>query len=591
MTTILNKLRSLFLSPDSPFELTLRTFYHKFLSTRIFFLWQDFTAKRSYRKYRAFQRSVPHPDIDPESNQPKITFLLSCLNATSAEVHTTLCSILALYGDLWEVVLVSQENMSDTMFAELSDPRIKHRQSDQSHLSDLITGEYVIYCQAGDIFADSLLIYFYHSLSTETHADLTYYDCEYFDGKPARLQPFFKPTAFSPALLLSVNYLSRAFIHRQTLEKMWLKTDHNTELINQEYDLMLRLCESNMVFRHIPDVLLTQKCLVKPDTPDLQKVLAAHLNRQGLKDVSTSQVATGCRFGWKTGTPSLAIIILSRNNYRFLKSLIPELLAQPFNGQYSFHIVDNDSDDPSTLTYYQKIQQEANISIIPYPQPFNYSEAINLGVANSNSDLVLLMNDDMDVMDELWLSELTQWAIRPEVGVVGAKLLRKNRTIQHVGIILGLTGFMGHIYLNAPEHYNGLFGSVDWYRNYLAITGACQMIRRDVFEEVGGYDLAYELAFGDIDFCIKVHEKGYQNVYTPFAKVFHYEGSSRGYQTPVDDILRGYEQLETYLVEGDPFYSPNLTYTRIPKCVVEKHSDDERLRQTRARKSFYLKNR
>jgi O-antigen biosynthesis protein len=194
-------------------------------------------------------------------------------------------------------------------------------------------------------------------------------------------------------------------------------------------------------------------------------------------------------------------------------------------------------------------------------------------------------------MDELWLSELTQWAIRPEVGVVGAKLLRKNRTIQHVGIILGLTGFMGHIYLNAPEHYNGLFGSVDWYRNYLAITGACQMIRRDVFEEVGGYDLAYELAFGDIDFCIKVHEKGYQNVYTPFAKVFHYEGSSRGYQTPVDDILRGYEQLETYLVEGDPFYSPNLTYTRIPKCVVEKHSDDERLRQTRARKSFYLKNR
>ena len=591
MTTILNKLRSLFLSPDSPFELTLRTFYHKFLSTRIFFYWQDFRAKGSYRKYRVFQERSPLPDIDPVSNQPKITFMLSCLDATTADVQTTLCSIQALHGDHWEVLLVFHENILDTMLSEINDPRIKPTQADLSHLFDMITGEYVVYCQAGDKFADSLLYHFYHSLSSGTRADLTYYDCEYFDEKPARLQPFFKPTAFSPALLLSVNYLSRAFIHWQALEEIWSKTGHNAKLINQEYDLTLRLCESNKVFRHIPNVLLTQKRLSKPDTPELQKILAAYLTRQGLKDVTTSHVATRLRFSWKTGSPSLAIIILSKNNYRFLKSLMPELLAQPYEGLCSIHIVDNGSDDPSTLAYYQEIQQVANISIIPYPQPFNYSEAINLGVANSESDLVLLLNDDMAVTDELWLSELIQWSIRPEVGVVGAKLLRKNRTIQHAGIILGLTGFMGHIYLNAPEHYNGLFGSVDWYRNYLAITGACQMIRRDVFEEVGGYDLAYELAFGDIDFCIKVHEKGYQNVYTPFARIYHYEGSSRGYQTPVDDVLRGYEQLETYLVEGDPFYSPNLTYTRIPKCMVEKHSENQRLRQIQARKNFYLKNR
>jgi O-antigen biosynthesis protein len=591
MTTILNKLRSLFLSPDSPFELTLRTFYHKFLSTRLFFYWQDFQAKRSYRKFRAFQDRSSLPNIDPVPNLPKITFLLSCKDATSDDVQTTLCSFQALHGDHWEVLLVSQENMSDTIFAELNDPRIKSRQSDLSNLLDLITGEYVVFCQAGDIFADSLLIHFYHSLSSGIQADLTYYDCEYFDGKTACLQPFFKPTTFSPALLLSVNYLSRAFINRHALEEMWPKTDHNANLINQEYDLTFRLYEFKKIFRHIPEVLLTQKYLSKPDTPELQKVLTAHLHRQGLKDVTTSKCASVLRFGWKTGSPSLAIIILSKNNYRFLKSLIPELLAQPYEGLCSIHIVDNGSDDPSTLTFYQKIQQEANISIIPYPQPFNYSEAINLGVANSDSDLVLLLNDDMAVMNETWLSELKQWAIRPEVGVVGAKLLRKNRTIQHAGIILGLTGFMGHIYLNAPEHYNGLFGSVDWYRNLLAMTGACQMIRRDVFEEVGGYDLAYELAFGDIDFCIKVYEKGYQNIYTPFASIYHYEGSSRGYQTPVDDVLRGYAQLETYLVKGDPFYSPNLTYTRIPKCVIEKNSEVERLRQIQARRSFYQKHK
>lgn len=591
MNTILNKLRSLFLSPDSPFELTLRTFYHKFLSTRIFFNWQDFQAKRSYRKYQAFQRRVPLPEIDPVSNQQKISFLLSCLDATPVDVQTTLQSIKALHGDHWEVLLVSHDNKSDTMLTEVNDPRVISIMPTQHHHMDTITGEYVIYCEAGDIFDNSLLSHFYHSLSSGTPADLTYYDCEYFDGKPARLTPFFKPTTSSPAMLLSVNYLSRAFIHRQILEKLWSKTDQNANLIIQEYDIMLRLCEAGAVFRHIPNVLMTQKRLSKPDTPALERVLTAHLTRQGLNNVTTSEETTRLRFSWQTGSPSLAIIILSKNNYRFLKSLIPELLAQPHEGQNSFHIVDNGSDDPSTLAYYQEIQQEANISIIPYPQPFNYSEAINLGVANSDSDLVLLLNDDMAVMNETWLSELKQWAIRPDVGVVGAKLLRKNRTIQHAGIILGLTGFMGHIYLNAPEHYNGLFGSVDWYRNLLAMTGACQMIRRDVFEEVGGYDLAYELAFGDIDFCIKVHEKGYQNIYTPFARIYHFEGSSRGYQTPVDDVLRGYEQLETYLVEGDPFYSPNLTYTRIPKCVVDKHSEDERLRQIQARKSFYLKNR
>ena len=116
------------------------------------------------------------------------------------------------------------------------------------------------------------------------------------------------------------------------------------------------------------------------------------------------------------------------------------------------------------------------------------------------------------------------------------------------------------------------------------------MIRRAVFEEVGGYNLAYELAFGDIGFCIKVHEKGYKNVFSPFSRIYHYEGRSRGYQTPVDDVLKGYEQLETYLVNDDPFFSPNLTYSRIPKCVLEKHSEEERLKRVQARKSFYLKN-
>jgi GT2 family glycosyltransferase len=263
-------------------------------------------------------------------------------------------------------------------------------------------------------------------------------------------------------------------------------------------------------------------------------------------------------------------------------------LNQPFEGKKEIYIVDNGSDNPQTIAYYQEVSQQQNIAIIPYPEPFNYSEAINRGVQETKSDLVLLMNDDMAVFTDIWLNELAQWAVRPEIGVVGAKLIRKNHTIQHAGIVMGLSGFAGHIYLNAPEDYHGLLGSVDWTRNYLAMTGACQMVRREVFNDVGGYDEGYRLAFGDIDFCLKVHEKGYQNVYTPFAQLYHYEGSSRGYQTPVEDALKGYDTLETYLINEDPFFSPNLTYTRIPRCVFKKHTVNERKQQIEARKNFYL---
>ena len=245
--------------------------------------------------------------------------------------------------------------------------------------------------------------------------------------------------------------------------------------------------------------------------------------------------------------------------------------------------------DPATLAYYQQITRLPKVRRVAYDQPFNYSEAINLGVASSTGDLVLLLNDDMRVIDPDWLDELAQWASQPDIGVVGAKLLRANHTIQHAGIILGLNDFMGHIYLNAPEHYTGLFGSVDWYRNYAAMTGACQMVRREVFEQVGGYDTSFRLAFGDIDFCLRVQALGLRNVYTPFASLYHFEGQSRGYTTPVDDILRGFDKLDMALRENDPHFSPRLTRTVIPAYRSAPLSDQERVEQLNSRRGFYEK--
>ncbi len=261
------------------------------------------------------------------------------------------------------------------------------------------------------------------------------------------------------------------------------------------------------------------------------------------------------------------------------------------SSNYSIVIVDNGSDDQATLAYYEKISQQQNITIVPMTNPSTYSEAINLGVLGPRIEFVLLLNDDMVVQNDCWLEELSQWALRPEIGVVGAKLLRSNHTIQHAGIIMGLNGFAGHLYLNAPENYHGLLGSVDWYRNLLAVTGACQMVRRELFEAVGGYDEGYRLAFGDIDFCLRVHKLGYRNMVTPFASIFHYEGQTRGYTTPTSDILKGLKDMEQVLVDGDPYYSPHLTLTRIPKCDLSPNLKEFRKKQIESRKAFYLENK
>jgi len=588
MTALLNKIRTHLLSPDSPFELFLRTIYHKVLSTRFYFYWQDYLAQRSYRKFRRLKLQNLIPNLTDNAYQPKVTFLLSGQNASLQDIQRTLQSIQALQGHNWEVLLISLSHQFENNNINIEDPRIILANDSSANLLKSITGEFVVFCTAGDCFYSPLLAEFYQSLPADSPAQVTYYDCEFQDQKSGKLLPFFKPVGCSPALMLSVNYLSRGFIHAPILTQFWRETEHNTTLEGFEYSLMLYLCENGLSLNHISKILLSQVALVTPHMQDNRTAVAQHLTHKGLTSVSSTENETGLRFTWSTHSPSLAIIVLSKNNQQFLQSLIPALLQQPYKGEKSIYIVDNGSDDPATLAYYQQLHELARVKIIPYPQPFNYSEAINLGVHASKSELVLLLNDDMAVIDDSWLTELAQWATRPEIGVVGAKLVRKNHTIQHMGIIMGLTGFAGHIYLNAPENYHGLFGSANWYRNILAITGACQIVRRDVFNEVGGYDEGYQLAFGDIDFCLRVHEKGYHNVYSPFARLYHYEGSTRGYQTPVDDALKGYESLGSYLINEDPYFSPNLTYSRIPKCVFKKRSRDDRERQIQARRNFYL---
>lgn len=587
MSSFLIKLRNLLLKPDSRLETMLRTAYHRLSATRLGFAWQHCRSVRSYRQFRARQN---RSHINPQNGQnpPKITILLSTMDADADALRTTLETIRDLQSDQWDSLLVVQDQNQPSLpdFAR-EDHRFRLCANFTGNLLDDITGDYVIFCKPGDRFLRNLLTTFYTSLRDHPPADLTYYDAEVLPQGENHPLAFCKPVAVSPSLLLSLNYLSRGFINRQALRRQGFQLDAQQNLLSQEYDFVLRLSEAKASFNHIPEVLVSQQAWVTPDDAVNRQVVLDHLARIGRKGAACQPTSIGSRFTWQTNDLSVAIIIPTRNNCTLLEPLVNDILTHTDTHEVTITLVDNGSTDTATLAYYQQITRLPKVKQVAYNRPFNYSEAINLGVASSTSDLVLLLNDDMRVKDPDWLSELVQWASQPDIGVVGTKLLRANHTIQHAGIILGLNDFMGHIYLNAPEHYTGLFGSVDWYRDYAALTGACQMIRREVFERVGGYDTSFRLAFGDIDFCLRVQALGLRNVYTPFASLFHFEGQSRGYTTPVDDILRGFEKLDTALREGDPHYSPHLTRTVIPAYRSAPVSNEERINQLNARRSFY----
>ena len=587
MTSILHKLRALFLSPDSNLELRLRTLYHRFSATRLAFSFQDWQSRRSYRKWLAQQGALIPPSLEASLLQPKVCFLLVY---TAEEIEKTLLTLDSLQNltiQNWEVLLLptTEEKAAPLPPEVQQDVRIK---SIDAFSLDQTTGYFLVFCAPGDHFSKHLLAHFYAVLNTSPDSDVYYFDCEYQPGGRAKNLPFMKPELFSPELLLSVNYLSRGFIRKTAIIPHEGLIDFRNNLLATEYELILHLAETDGTFTHIPQVLVFQERLSTAENTSSTKAILSHLNRMGRQKTGSEKIGKCVRFSWDVDNPSIAIIIPTKNHPALLENLLTSILEKTEYQNFTIHLVDNGSTDEATLTYYEIIKRQPRCAIIPFPESFNYSNAINLGVKRTESELVLLLNDDMEVIDPHWLSELAQWAMRPEIGVVGARLLRANRTIQHAGIIIGLNGFAGHIYLNAPQHYSGLSGSVDWVRNYLAVTGACQMVRRELFNSIGGYDSNYRLAFGDVDFCLRIHEAGYRNIYTPFANLFHYEGKARGFQTPIADIQRGYQEMAECLSKPDPYFSPNLTYTRIPHCDLKITKEDNRMQQIEERKKFYL---
>jgi GT2 family glycosyltransferase len=314
------------------------------------------------------------------------------------------------------------------------------------------------------------------------------------------------------------------------------------------------------------------------DAAELFAMNAAHravrdcLDARGDSDTRIGQIGSVLRVTWPLPTPEalVSVIVPTRDRIDLLAQCVEGVLHQTGYNNLELLIVDNESIEETTQTFFERLRREDNrVRILQYPGPFNYSAINNAAAREAGGEILLLLNNDIRVIEPGWLRELASQALRPDVGIVGAKLYYANHQVQHGGVVLGPHGHMAHVHRCADRNDPGYFGQLAHARTLSAVTGACAAIRRSVFFEVGGFDqINLPVSFNDIDLCLRLGDYGYRVVWTPFAELFHLESASRG-KEDVDPVTRERflsewqyikERWGLMLESADPFHNPNLLF-------------------------------
>lgn len=410
---------------------------------------------------------------------------------------------------------------------------------------ELVKGDYVVFLDHDDVLAKHALKCIASEVVKNPNLLLIYSDEDKIDIEGSRFSPHFKP-GFSPDLLMSQNYISHMTVLKSDLVKRVGGLRRGYEG-SQDHDLLLRclpyLNKDNVL--HIPLVLYHWRAI--EGSTALDSSSKSYTSDAGLKAVNDylykyhrpAYAKKGVVDNtYKTFWPILnntkvSLLIPTRDGLEFLKPCVESILKKTLYENYEILILDNDSSQKSTLDYFYKITKDnSNIRVIKCPGEFNYSKINNIGVENAMGDIIGLINNDIEIQDGQWLAELVSHAIRDDVGCVGAKLLYPNDTIQHGGVILGLGGVANHSHMNHRADTAGYFGKMTVVHNVSAVTGACLFVKKSIYLEVGGLEeKSLKVAFNDVDFCLKVLNRGYRNIMNPTVALIHHESVSRGLDT------------------------------------------------------------
>jgi GT2 family glycosyltransferase len=527
--------------------------------------------------------------------QPLISILTPVYNPGPAIVEALIESVIAQTYPHWELWLIdgSPDNrqVSDLLQTyTAADSRIHHLslESNQGIVGNTnlglphAQGEFVAFVDHDDVLAPFALYEVAKLLNEQPQADLIYSDSDLLSSDGARrFQPLFKPD-WSPAIMLSANYATHLCVVRtKLLVDLGGLTPGSDGA--QDWDLILRVSERSSAIAHIPKILYHWRESLISTATDIKRkpyvmsaqltAITQHLQRQGLAAHAFFDTNGFIRVTWPLLTRPLVSIIIPSRSPELLQRCISSILTRTDYQEFEILVVD--TTPRATIRQRYSSQDSSRLRVIHYTDPFNYSAVNNLAARSAKGDILLFLNDDTEVIDSEWLSEMVRWADRDQVGVVGAKLLYADGRIQHAGVVVGLDGFAGHPFAGGCEGQQTIYGCVEWYRNYSAVTGACLMIRRALFEQVGGFDEDLVLCGNDVELCLRVRDRGYQVLYTPFARMRHHESATRGASAiPPSDYERSYQHYLPLLSGGDPYYNPNLSpWSAIPQL----HQRSEKL--------------
>ena len=445
--------------------------------------------------------------------------------------------------------------------------------------AELAKGEYLMFCDHDDTLEPDALYEIVKAIN-DTDADVVYTDEDKvsMDGQHY-FDPNFKPD-FNLFRLRENNYICHIFVVRKSLtdETGMLRSEFDGA---QDFDFILRCCEKAKKITHIPKVLYHWRCHMDSTAADPsskayayeagRKAIREHYQRMGID----AKVDMTERPGWYRshikvqGNPMVSIIIPNKDHTDDLELCLFSMSRKSTYRNYEVLIVENNSEKEETFEYYKKLPERyPKVRVLTWEKEFNYSAINNFAAKEAQGEYLLFLNNDVEILTPDWIEEMLQNCQQENVAAVGAKLYYPDDTIQHAGVVLGLGGIAGHIMCRASREDPGYFGRMISVQEISAVTAACMMVKKSEFDSVKGFDETFQVAFNDIDLCMKFCAAGKKIVFTPYAELYHYESKSRGLEdTPEKqfrfdkEVKRFQEKWAQQLEMGDPYYSPNLSVT------------------------------
>ena len=589
------------------FQKTLRYWKNYGLKNTIKKVCQKLSGQRDYGNYEDFLKKygVKEEELARQrqevfENGPCFSIAVPLYQTKEKYLREMIESVQAQTYTNWELCLADgsgREHSLQPVVGEYiaKDKRIKYCLLDSNEgiagntneALKMADGDFVVLTDHDDLLSPEALYQCAKAVQKEPQTDVIYSDEDKVDMSGKKFfEPHFK-SDYNIDLLCTMNYICHLFVVRKdVMERAGLFESCYDGA--QDHDFILRCTEKAEHIVHIPKVLYHWRCHAQStsENPESKlyafengcKAVKAHYDRIGVP----AEVVQGPFYGmyrthylWKE-QPLVSILIPNKDHAADLKKCMDSIEEKSTYRNFEFIIVENNSTEEETFAYYKEIEKRDNVRVLYYKEDFNYSRINNFGAKEANGEYVLLLNNDTEMIEPDSIKEMLDVCMRPDVGIVGAKLLYEDNTIQHAGVIIGFGGVAGHAFIGQDRDDNGYFSRIISVQDLSAVTAACLMVRRSVFDEVEGLNEEFKVAFNDIDFCLKVRKAGYLVVYNPYAQFYHYESKSRGQEDSADKVARFQQEIGLFgerwgelLEHGDPYYNPNLTLDKADFSLKE----------------------